>query len=184
MTDPEPTAAQRLQALLAGVRSRGEIKRLGARIDGDPDLRGAALGALVDPDAAEGFPGKRLVRMLLDREAQSQVRTNPIHRDEPFACLHCGRPVSPGGRPVRDHCPHCLRSRHLDDVPGDRAAGCGALMDPVRFELDGALVRIHYRCRRCGHAWRGRAHPDDAIPPSLRPADLPGPAAPVPEAPS
>jgi DNA-directed RNA polymerase subunit RPC12/RpoP len=170
--DPAASDAA-LAALLADVRSRGEIKRLGARLDREPHLRAAAERAARarghDPDR----PGKHLVRALLDREGAARVRTNPIHIDEGFACLHCGAEVPAGGSMIRDHCPACLRSRHLDVVPGDRAAGCGGLLDPVRFALDHGAVAIHYRCRTCGADWRGRAHPDDAVPPDLDPASLP-----------
>jgi predicted RNA-binding Zn-ribbon protein involved in translation (DUF1610 family) len=160
-------------ARLAAVRSRGEVKRLGTDVDRDAPLR-AALAAIarergVDPD----LPGKKLVRALLDRADAARVRTNPVHVDESFTCGHCGAPVPPGGRPVRDHCPRCLRSLHVDRVPGDRAAGCGGLLDPTALELDHGQVVVRYRCRACGHETRTRAHPDDAVPPSLSVADLP-----------
>lgn len=160
-------------ARIAGVRSRGEIKRLGQAVERDAALRAAlqaeAARRGLDPD----LDGKRLVRALLDRSAAAQVRTNPIHVDESFACGHCGAAVQPGGRPVRDHCPRCLRSLHVDKVPGDRAAGCGGLLDPTALELDHGAVVIRYRCRVCGHETRTKAHPDDAVPPSLSIADLP-----------
>ena len=41
---------------------------------------------------------------------------------EAFVCTHCGRTV-PGDAPgtsQRNHCPHCLRSRHVDVTVGDR----------------------------------------------------------------
>ena len=73
---------------------------------------------------------------------------------------------------MRDHCPYCLRSLHVDDVPGDRAAGCGGILDPVDLRLEGrAGVVIEYRCRRCGLTHRNRAHPEDILPDGLR---LPG----------
>ena len=172
MSDPGPDDLA-LQALLAAVRSRGEIKRLGAAIDRDPSLRAAAERASGVAGHDPSRAGKHLVRALLDREGAARVRTNPIHIDEAFACLHCGAAVPVGGSMIRDHCPVCLRSRHLDVVPGDRAAGCGGLLDPVRFSLDHGAVAIHYRCRVCGADWRGRAHPDDHVPPDLDPASLP-----------
>ena len=164
-----------VRALLEAVRSRGEIKRLGARVDREPALRAAAL-ALAAADnipVDEGWTGKRLVRALRDRSGAAQVRKNPIHIDESFVCVWCGIDVPPGGARVRDHCPRCLRSLHVDVVPGDRAAGCGGLLDPVRLELDHGTVVIRYRCRTCGHETRTKSHPDDAIPPSLSIADLP-----------
>ena len=50
---------------------------------------------------------------------------------ESFRCGHCRADVrgAAPGTAHRNHCPTCLWSRHLDgDTPGDRAAGCGALM--------------------------------------------------------
>ena len=167
-----------LEAALAGLRSRGAIKAFGARVDRDPALRRAlvelarARGLAPDPDA----PGKRLVRLLLDRSEAARRRGNPVRVDEAFTCAWCGRAVPPGGARVRDHCPWCLRGLHVDRVPGDRAAGCGGVLEPVGFELRGGEVIVRWRCLACGHRWRGRAHPDDRVPPSLDPADLPGPA--------
>ncbi len=183
---PEP-AADPLTTLLAEIRtlrSRGEIKRMGERLDADPQLRalleahlGPDGGVELDPDA--GSPGgKRLVRQVLDRADGAQVVKNPIHRDEAFECGHCGRAVARGGRMVRDHCPTCLRSLHVDNVPGDRAAGCGGLLDPIEIQLSGGQISLVLKCRRCGANRRVRAHPDDAVPPSLSVADLPGPAVP------
>jgi hypothetical protein len=83
-----------------------------------------------------------------------------------------------GGRMVRDHCPTCLRSLHVDNVPGDRAAGCGGLLDPIEIHLAAGDISFSMRCRRCGALRRVRAHPDDAVPPSLSVSDLPGPAVP------
>ena len=50
-----------------------------------------------------------------------------------FTCKVCGRPVvsAGAGSGHRNHCPNCLSSLHLDIEPGDRAADCGGIMDPV-----------------------------------------------------
>ena len=156
---------------LANVRSRGEVKALGRVLDRNPDAREAAerLAALRGIGAVGEMDGKRLVKALLDRESSAQVRTNPIHRDEAFSCVHCGEAVSPGGAQVRDHCPYCLHGRHVDNVPGDRAAQCGGLLMPVDFSLEGrAGVVIGYRCRDCQYQFRVRSHPDDRLPKGLR----------------
>ncbi|MBN2801346.1 MAG: RNHCP domain-containing protein [Deltaproteobacteria bacterium] len=89
-------------------------------------------------------------------------------RDEAFTCLHCGAEVPPMGHTARDHCPHCLRSLHVDVVPGDRANPCGGLMDPVGVELAGERVTIHYRCRACGEQHRNKALLDGAQPDTWR----------------
>ena len=171
---PPPTPAAALRSALAKVKSRGEVKALGATLDRDLVLRGAALVMLGEDGLGDvDLDGKRLVRRLLDRAAGAQIRTNPIHRDESFDCRHCGAAVPPGGAPVRDHCPRCLRSLHVDVVPGDRAADCGGLLDPAALLLESGGQRvILHRCRACGAERRVRAHPDDAWPLSLNPAEL------------
>ncbi len=173
--DPRYPAHKRVAALLAAVRSRADCKRLGVWLDEDgSELRGPLLEEAVRrgvelPDDAASWPGKRLLRRARGTERAARVRRNPIQRDEAFDCQHCGRGVPPGVSRVRDHCPFCLRSLHVDIVPGDRAAGCGGLMDPVSLEVGGrAGMVIRYRCRVCGHEHRNRAAldvepPDDAV---------------------
>jgi hypothetical protein len=52
-----------------------------------------------------------------------------------FNCSHCGAPVSPAeliGTRNRNHCSHCLWSKHVDlEKPGDRKSSCQALMRPI-----------------------------------------------------
>lgn len=175
MSAPSPLGRAELVDRLARTRSRGQIKALGADADADDALR-AALVALAQErgvDDAADLSGKTLVRRLLAREDAARVRRNPIHRDEAFTCAWCGAAVPQGGRMVRDHCPRCLRSLHVDRVPGDRAADCGGVLQPVGLELAGGQVTIAHRCDCCGHEARVRAHPDDDVPPGLDPASLP-----------
>lgn len=49
--------------------------------------------------------------------------------NEVFTCKVCGREIIPygAGSEHRNHCPNCLSSLHVDDEPGDRAAGCAIL---------------------------------------------------------
>ena len=168
--EAQPGARQRLLEALANLRSRGEIKAFTATLERDDALLSEARALAVERRISldDDDDTRRLVRALLDRETDARRRENPIHRDEGFACLCCGALVPPGGARVRDHCPVCLRSLHVDVVPGDRAAGCGGLFDPVGFWMEGrAGVSIRYRCRKCGALWQGRAHPSDNLPPSL-----------------
>ena len=163
-----------LKERLAETRSRGQVKSLGLVLDTDPDARACAerLAVARGIGAMEEMTGKRLVRALLARSGEAQVRRNPIHRDESFQCMHCKEQVERGGSQVRDHCPVCLHGRHVDRVPGDRAADCGGLLKPVDFSLEGrAGVVISYQCVRCSHSFRVRAHPDDVLPPGLRVAE-------------
>ena len=84
--------------------------------------------------------------------------------DDAFTCKVCGRPVVAfgAGGAHRNHCPNCLSSRHLDVEPGDRAANCGGVMDPVAVWVrnNGEWAVIH-RCRVCGALSSNRIAADD-----------------------
>jgi transcription elongation factor Elf1 len=139
-------------------------------LDADPDAKAAAVALALrrGVGAPDTLDGKRLVKALLSRTGEAQVRLNPIHRDEAFNCLSCGEAVQAGGAQVRDHCPHCLHGLHVDCVPGDRAADCGGDLSPISFGIEGrAGVVITYGCGRCRHQFRVRAHPDDRLPKGL-----------------
>lgn len=98
-----------------------------------------------------------------------------------FVCRNCGDmvPFEGGGTQHRNHCPRCLHSMHLDVTPGDRAAFCSGIMEPVAVWVrhDGEWAIIH-RCRRCGHFSSNRIASDDnealllslAVQPISRPA--------------
>ncbi len=78
---------------------------------------------------------------------------------EDFTCEHCGAKVKGNG--YTNHCPQCLYSKHVDINPGDRAADCGGLMEPVDIELkDGKYVIVH-RCQKCGFIRRNKLCDDD-----------------------
>jgi hypothetical protein len=161
---------------IAALRSRGEVKALGLELDRDPELRKLAISLAESRglEQSHDMPGKRLVRVLRDRAAQSQVRTNPIHVDEAFTCSTCGVSVDKGGARVRDHCPICIHGMHVDVVPGDRSAGCGGVLVPVEVQPEGrAGLVIQWVCRRCDHRHRARAHPDDQLPGGKLPRSKP-----------
>lgn len=85
-----------------------------------------------------------------------------IGREEPFVCAHCDAEVAPLERGTyRDHCPCCLGGKHVDIQPGDRAAGCGGLLEPVGLIGHGGSEQILYRCTACGQRKRNRPAPDD-----------------------
>lgn len=80
-------------------------------------------------------------------------------RIEDFICEVCGTLVKGDG--YRNHCSKCLTSKHVDVNPGDRAAGCGGLMDVVDVEMDhGDWVLVH-QCRVCGHQRKNKTAADD-----------------------
>ncbi|MCL2519068.1 MAG: RNHCP domain-containing protein [Oscillospiraceae bacterium] len=88
--------------------------------------------------------------------------------DGGFICKHCGLKVEPLGYTSRNHCPACLWSVHLDEMPGDRKSLCMGEMEPIGAETDAkkGYIIIH-RCTKCGCIRRNKtAHeaivqPDD-----------------------
>lgn len=67
-----------------------------------------------------------------------------------------------GGTDHRNHCPACLHSLHFDVEPGDRAADCGGIMEPITVWVrkGGEWALIH-RCSRCGALSSNRIAADD-----------------------
>ena len=97
-------------------------------------------------------------------------------RPDHFRCAHCHYdvPADAPGTAHRNHCPTCLWSRHLDDVPGDRAADCGSSMEPIAITVrgDGEWVLVH-RCTGCDEVHLNRTAGDDNPLVLLRIAVLP-----------
>lgn len=77
---------------------------------------------------------------------------------EDFRCEYCGELVRGNG--YTNHCPTCLYSKHVDVSPGDRAAACGGLMEPVSVEKKGESYLLTHRCQECGHT---KANRSDAL---------------------
>ncbi len=97
-------------------------------------------------------------------DAGAGERLNFLGRgNDAFTCDACGREVLPlvlGG--FRNHCPHCLWSRHVDRVPGDRTGRCGGLMKPVALEGSASSGwTILHRCQTCSFERRNRGALDD-----------------------
>ena len=151
--------------LEAARRSRADLKRLARWLDSDDGrvlrphlLQEAARRGVELPEFAEEWPSKRLLRLALARERGARRRRNPIPLDEAFRCVCCGLQVPAGGHRARNHCPRCLRSLHVDMVPGDRAATCGGVLEPVGVELVSRVgMVILFRCSSCGQRRRNRA---------------------------
>lgn len=96
---------------------------------------------------------------------RQRPRARRARRGDTFPCGHCGTDVSldAPGTAHRNHCPACLWSRHLDDTPGDRAADCGASMEPIAVTArpDGEWLLVH-RCLGCGVLHLNRTAGDDS----------------------
>lgn len=93
---------------------------------------------------------------------KNYYKTHPC--TDSFTCALCGRLVTAGnaGSAHRNHCPYCLSSLHLDVEPGDRAADCGGIMEPVSVWVrKGGEWAVIHRCRRCGCLSSNRVAADD-----------------------
>ncbi|MEU2031253.1 RNHCP domain-containing protein [Nocardia amamiensis] len=82
-----------------------------------------------------------------------------------FRCVECRRevPVIAPGTAHRNHCPHCLASKHVDRrVPGDRAESCRGRMVAVSMSArdDGEWLLVH-QCLACGCVRANRIAGDD-----------------------
>ena len=78
---------------------------------------------------------------------------------EDFICAHCGAKVMGNG--YTNHCPQCLWSRHVDNNPGDRAAKCGGMMEPVAAESTSDGFIITHKCQKCGKTIRQHTAEND-----------------------
>ena len=104
----------------------------------------------------------------MNRENKRKLYEKGYYKTHPctdsFTCRVCGRLVIPAGAGAdhRNHCPNCLSSVHLDIEPGDRAADCGGVMDPIAVWVrKGGEWAVVHRCRRCGTLGSNRVAADD-----------------------
>ena len=82
--------------------------------------------------------------------------------DESFICEVCGKKVDKLNYPARDHCNHCLSSKHLDIFPGDRKSSCGGILEPIEIEKGSKdKYKIVYRCKKCGEIKKNKMATDD-----------------------
>ena len=83
-------------------------------------------------------------------------------RDESFICENCGKEVGKLSYTSRDHCPHCLCSKHVDVLPGDRAEDCKGILRPIQVEINNKKgYVIVYKCDKCGAIRKNKAANDD-----------------------
>ena len=80
-----------------------------------------------------------------------------------FICAHCGTEIIPlANGSYRNHCPRCLYSLHIDNLPGDRANVCLGLMAPVGIRSNSKKgYQLIHRCNKCGTQKVNRVAPDD-----------------------
>ena len=81
--------------------------------------------------------------------------------DENFICDYCGMNVDKLNYSARDHCPHCLYSKHVDIMPGDRANSCLGLLKPIGIEKYKNTYKIIYKCSKCNQLHKNVMANDD-----------------------
>jgi len=82
-----------------------------------------------------------------------------------FVCLNCNKNVSEITKgTIRNHCPFCLFSAHLDIIPGDRASNCQGSMHPISVISHSKKGwQIIHKCHTCGHEQPNKTADDDCI---------------------
>jgi len=85
--------------------------------------------------------------MASDKPLQAHKKFTRVKED--FTCGHCGASVKGSG--YTNHCPRCLWSKHVDVNPGDRAAECGGLMEPVSIAVVKDGYDILHKCVKYGY---------------------------------
>ena len=84
------------------------------------------------------------------------------HLNPGFNCENCGQDVQPLKTGCRNHCPHCLFSKHVDINPGDRANSCKSLMEPISYHLNSKKgIILSFQCLECGQVTNNKAALED-----------------------
>jgi len=97
-------------------------------------------------------------RPSLDKEG----RKNFLKKVENFVCGNCGFEVIGDG--YTDHCPKCLWGKHVDEeIPGDRAAECKGLMEPIEVQYLSGKYKILFKCTKCSHRFWVRSDNNDDV---------------------
>ena len=82
-----------------------------------------------------------------------------IRKIEDFVCENCGQKVIGNG--YTNHCPYCLWAKHVDNNPGDRAATCHGLMEPLGLVVNAKAQIIVHRCVKCAKVIKNKASQAD-----------------------
>lgn len=80
-------------------------------------------------------------------------------RIEDFICEKCGTMNIGSG--FTNHCSKCLWSKHVDINPGDRAANCGGMMEPIKIDFEKGKYLINHKCLKCGFKKRKGVEKND-----------------------
>ena len=83
--------------------------------------------------------------------------------DEQFICENCGQKVDKLNYTARDHCPVCLFSKHVDNLPEDRKNECCGLLETIDVEKFKNTYKIIYKCQKCGKIHKNIIADDDSF---------------------
>ena len=81
--------------------------------------------------------------------------------DEEFICENCKQRIEKLNYTTRDHCNHCLYSKHVDINPGDRQNTCKGLLKPIGIEKFKNTYKIIYKCEKCNQIHKNIMANDD-----------------------
>lgn len=81
--------------------------------------------------------------------------------DEEFVCENCKQEIEKLNYTTRDHCNHCLYSKHVDINPGDRQNPCKGLLKPIGIEKFKNTYKIIYKCEKCNQIHKNIMANDD-----------------------
>ena len=81
--------------------------------------------------------------------------------NEEFICENCNKLVTKASHTARDHCNHCLYSKHVDINPGDRKNNCQGLLEPISIEKHKKTYKIIYKCKKCNQIHKNIVCEDD-----------------------
>lgn len=84
--------------------------------------------------------------------------------NESFLCENCWKQIEKDlNWSVRNHCPFCLFSKHLDDnFPWDRLSQCWWLMEPIDIDYKkNKWNMVKHRCLKCSKTILNKVSDDD-----------------------
>ena len=81
--------------------------------------------------------------------------------DKEFICEKCNQKIEKLNYTTRDHCNHCLYSKHVDINPGDRQNPCKGLLKPIGIEKFKNTYKIIYKCEKCNQIHKNIMATDD-----------------------
>lgn len=90
-----------------------------------------------------------------------------IGTNQGFTCEKCRSTISPlQNGSIRNHCPFCLSSKHVDNYIGDRTSSCKGIMLPTSaYHHSKKGIMIIHECTKCGIISKNRASLDDPFMP-------------------